>query len=64
MESIPILSGGRYDKLVAKFGRDCEATGFSLGINMVMMALERQKSLLNSNPKGFITYEKNAKARQ
>ena len=58
----PILSGGRYDKLVAKFGRDCEATGFSLGINMVMMALERQKRLVKQQPEGvFITYEKNAR---
>lgn len=39
----PILSGGRYDNLVGEFGRDCPATGFSLGINMVMTALQRQK---------------------
>ena len=38
----PILSGGRYDGLVEKFGRKSPATGFSMGINMVMMALERQ----------------------
>jgi len=58
----PILSGGRYDKLLSKFGRDCEATGFSLGINMVMMALERQKKLNRQEPEGvFITYEKNAR---
>jgi ATP phosphoribosyltransferase regulatory subunit len=40
----PILSGGRYDNLVEKFGKKCPATGFSLGINLVMMALERQKA--------------------
>jgi len=39
----PILSGGRYDNLVEKFGKNSPATGFSLGINMIMMALERQK---------------------
>ncbi len=39
----PILSGGRYDNLVEKFGKACPATGFSLGVNMVMTALERQK---------------------
>jgi ATP phosphoribosyltransferase regulatory subunit len=38
----PVLSGGRYDRLVEKFGKKCSATGFSFGINMVMMALERQ----------------------
>jgi len=39
----PVLSGGRYDDLVEKFGKKCPATGFSLGVNMVMMALDRQK---------------------
>lgn len=43
----PVLSGGRYDNLVEKFGKTCPATGFSLGINMVMMALERQKIAVN-----------------
>lgn len=38
----PILTGGRYDRLVGEFGKDCPATGFSLGINMIMMALQRQ----------------------
>lgn len=42
----PIVSGGRYDNLVEKFGKKCPATGFSLGINMVMMALDRQKAEL------------------
>ncbi|HEX9060145.1 MAG TPA: ATP phosphoribosyltransferase regulatory subunit, partial [Clostridia bacterium] len=39
----PVLRGGRYDSLTQLFGRNCPATGFSIGINMVMMALERQK---------------------
>lgn len=38
----PILSGGRYDNLVSRFGLECPATGFSLGVNLVMMALARQ----------------------
>jgi len=29
--------------LVEKFGKSSPATGFSMGINMVMMALDRQK---------------------
>lgn len=45
----PILSGGRYDALTESFGRSCPATGFSLGINMLMTALEKQ-SLLNKKP--------------
>jgi len=39
----PILAGGRYDRLVGEFGKNCPATGFSLGVNMLMMALQRQK---------------------
>lgn len=40
----PVLTGGRYDKLAGEFGRECPATGFSLGVNMVLMALQRQKA--------------------
>lgn len=39
----PILSGGRYDNVVGEFGRKLSATGFSMGINLVMTALGRQK---------------------
>lgn len=42
----PILTGGRYDKLVGEFGKSCPATGFSLGINLIMMALQRQGVVL------------------
>ena len=41
----PILSGGRYDKVVSNFGRDLEAVGFSLGINLCLTALRRQDKL-------------------
>lgn len=58
----PVLSGGRYDRLVAMFGRDLEATGFSLGINMVLMALERQKKLVPEKREGvLITYDAGAR---
>lgn len=39
----PILTGGSYNNLVGQFGKNCPATGYSLGINMIMGALERQK---------------------
>lgn len=39
----PIISGGRYDNLVEEFGKSMSATGFSIGINMVMDAIQRQK---------------------
>lgn len=41
----PILSGGRYDNVLAEFGRALPATGFSLGVNLLMAALRRQGSV-------------------
>jgi ATP phosphoribosyltransferase regulatory subunit len=38
----PVVSGGRYDDLLSKFGTDAPATGFALGIKRVMIAMERQ----------------------
>ncbi len=38
---MPILSGGRYDDLVAKFGESAPATGFSVNVNYLMEALKR-----------------------
>ena len=37
-----LCSGGRYDGLVGKFGRDCPAVGFAFGVERAMLALERQ----------------------
>lgn len=55
----PILSGGRYDSLTASFGRDCPATGFSLGINMLMNALEKTEiSLEKPSVDSLICYKK------
>lgn len=54
----PILSGGRYDNLIQRFGRDCPATGFSLGVNMILTALERQKKFPEPSGGGvFILYK-------
>lgn len=44
----PLLSGGRYDRLLGEFsdtGESVPATGFALGIKRTMIALERQGSL-------------------
>lgn len=38
----PICGGGRYDRMAAAFGREQPATGFALGIERVLLALERQ----------------------
>ncbi|WP_378954091.1 ATP phosphoribosyltransferase regulatory subunit [Pelosinus sp. sgz500959] len=38
----PICGGGRYDTMLSSFGMDCCATGFALGIERILLALERQ----------------------
>ena len=38
----PLCGGGRYDRLLSDFGSACSATGFALGIERVMLALERE----------------------
>lgn len=55
----PILSGGRYDSLTSSFGRDCPATGFSLGINMLMTALNKSDKVMEKpTVDSLICYEK------
>jgi ATP phosphoribosyltransferase regulatory subunit len=39
----PFMSGGRYDNLIEQYGEKSPATGFAMGINMLMTALNRQK---------------------
>ena len=39
-----ILSGGRYDKLLAEFGYDVPATGFAVNIDAVVKVLSRQQT--------------------
>lgn len=41
----PIISGGRYDNLVSKFGQDIPATGFCMNIKRMLVALDRQGAL-------------------
>lgn len=38
-----ILSGGRYDKLIAEFGYDVPATGFAVNIDAVVKVLSKQQ---------------------
>lgn len=35
----PLLGGGRYDGLLARFGADCPATGFAIGLERVLAVL-------------------------
>ena len=41
-QGYPICGGGRYDRMAGFFGREQPATGFALGIERVLLALERQ----------------------
>ncbi|MCR5757577.1 MAG: ATP phosphoribosyltransferase regulatory subunit [Selenomonas sp.] len=47
----PLCGGGRYDHLLADFGTACPATGFALGIERILLALERQKLPMHSLPR-------------
>ncbi len=38
----PLCGGGRYDHMLSDFGMACPATGFALGIERILLALERQ----------------------
>jgi ATP phosphoribosyltransferase regulatory subunit len=38
----PLCGGGRYDDLLSKLGFPCPATGFALGIEQIVTALERK----------------------
>jgi len=41
----PIVTGGRYDKLVGQFGKDCPAIGLAIVIDSLILALSRQNLL-------------------
>lgn len=71
----PVLSGGRYDNLARDFGRNFPAVGFAIGLKRVLVALERQGSLVKvpdpdviilSEPGcetlGYATYQKEMSA--
>ena len=45
----PILSGGRYDGLTERFGREMPAVGFALMTKLLMIALERQGERFESS---------------
>lgn len=40
----PVVKGGRYDSLMQHFGKAAPAIGFALNIDILLSALERQKS--------------------
>ena len=39
-----ICGGGRYDTMMSSFGKDCPATGFAMGIDRIILALQREEN--------------------
>lgn len=52
--SSSVLSGGRYDNLIGKFGRKIEAVGFSINVDMIWDKLEVNK---NNNECEILEYK-------
>ncbi len=53
----PVCSGGRYDNLLGKFGRDVPATGIAIGVERVMASIydERSDSQKNIDSNEYVT---------
>ena len=53
----PLCGGGRYDHMLSDFGNACPATGFAIGIERILLALERQGIKKPEFPKDvFVAY--------
>lgn len=46
----PILGGGRYDNLLGRFGFECTATGFALGMERLLLSLEKEGNEISPAP--------------
>ncbi len=53
----PLLGGGRYDNLLSKYGYDCNATGFAMGIDRIMAALPEKEN--NEENKDYLVIGNN-----
>ncbi|GAB4113289.1 MAG: ATP phosphoribosyltransferase regulatory subunit [Candidatus Caldatribacteriota bacterium] len=54
----PICGGGRYDNLCLKFGENLPSTGFAIGLERLIIALEREdiNSLNLEKPEQYVLY--------
>lgn len=52
----PICGGGRYNNLYSKFGLDCPATGFALGIERILLVLEKVGKLPVTNNQRYLVF--------
>ncbi len=53
---MPVLSGGRYDKVLADFGADIPATGFAVNENAVANALLKRSGGMLTPPPALLVY--------
>ncbi len=53
-----VLSGGRYDRLIAEFGYDVPATGFAINVDAVSQMVAKKKKV-SSNTVDVIIFAKN-----
>lgn len=52
----PVCSGGRYDKLTARYGFDAPATGFTFNVLNLLQALARRPELEASSARDFLLF--------
>ncbi|MHC2994986.1 MAG: ATP phosphoribosyltransferase regulatory subunit [Candidatus Atribacteria bacterium] len=54
----PVCGGGRYDNLCSKFGENLPSTGFAIGLERLMMVLEREdiNSFKLERPDKYLVY--------
>lgn len=57
----PICGGGGYDNLCSKFGENLPSTGFAIGLERLIMSLEREdiNSLNLERPEQYVLYYQN-----
>ncbi len=54
----PIATGGRYDNLLSKFGKDSPSIGFAIDLDQLLIVLDRQKiNKYEAAPKTLILYD-------
>lgn len=59
-----IATGGRYDKLMVQFGKDCASVGFGIILDSLMTAMSRQKIEVDTDIAGTILlYDRRQKER-
>ena len=49
-----LCMGGRYDKLLKQFGKDAPSVGFAINLDLLMLALSRQKITVEVEDAGSI----------